>query len=63
MTPNESGKAPLDGEDKQLVDLVTSVLVDPNIHTDTRMRLFEEISRLLRVWATISRAVTTSHRR
>ncbi|HTT27375.1 MAG TPA: hypothetical protein VMG37_03125 [Solirubrobacteraceae bacterium] len=48
MTPNESGKAPLDGEDKQLVDLVTSVLVDPNIHTDTRMRLDQEITEILR---------------
>jgi hypothetical protein len=35
-------------EDRQLVDLVTAALVDPNIHTDTRMRLCEEITELLR---------------
>jgi uncharacterized protein (UPF0147 family) len=35
-------------EDKQLVDLVTAALVDPNIHTDARMRLHEEITELLR---------------
>jgi len=38
----------LGAEDKQLVDLVTAALVDPNIHTDTRMRLCEEITELLR---------------
>jgi len=47
MTPNEPGK-PLDGDDKQLVDLVTAVLVDPNIHTDTRMRLDQQITEILR---------------
>jgi hypothetical protein len=31
-----------------LVDLVDSVLVDPNLHTDTRMRLHREIGELLR---------------
>ena len=36
---NEPCKPRLEGEDKQLVDLVTAVLVDPNLHTDTRMRL------------------------
>jgi hypothetical protein len=35
-------------EDKQLVDLVTAALVDPNIHTDTRMRLHEQITEILR---------------
>jgi hypothetical protein len=29
-------------------DLMTEVLVDPNLHTDTRMRLHEQISRLVR---------------
>jgi len=38
----------LNGEDKQLVDLVTAVLVDPNIHTDARMRLDQQISEILR---------------
>src|SRR5215472_16233094 len=33
--------------DGQLVDLVRAALVDPNIHTDTRMRLCEEITELL----------------
>jgi hypothetical protein len=31
----------LSEEDHRLVDLVTDVLVDPNRHTDTRMRLQE----------------------
>ena len=48
MTFNEPNQARLEGEDRQLVDLVTAVLVDPNVHTDTRMRLAEEIRNLLR---------------
>jgi hypothetical protein len=48
MTPNEPGKPPLVGEDRQLVDLVTAVLVDPNIHTDARMRLDQQITEILR---------------
>jgi hypothetical protein len=46
----ESGQPqprPLDEEDHHLVDLVMDVLVDPTLHTDTRMRLQEEITRLL----------------
>jgi hypothetical protein len=38
---------PLAGTDKQLVDLLTAVLVDPHLHTDTRMRLHREISEIL----------------
>lgn len=34
--------------DTALVDLVSSVLVDPNLHTDQRMRLHEQIQDLLR---------------
>ena len=34
----------LDGDDEKLVDLVTAVLVDPNLNTDRRMRLHDEIS-------------------
>ena len=34
-------------EDRHLVDLVTAALVDPNIHTDMRMRLNEQISDVL----------------
>jgi ribosome maturation protein Sdo1 len=48
MTQNEPNTPRLDGEDKQLVDLVTAVLVDPNLHTDTRMRLDQEITEILR---------------
>jgi hypothetical protein len=33
--------------DRQLVDLVTSVLVDPNLHTDLRMKLHRQIEELL----------------
>ena len=45
-------------EDHQLVDLVSAVLVDPNLHTDLRMRLHEEISRLLRTAHERSHVVT-----
>ncbi len=34
-------------DDQQLVDVVSAVLVDPNVHTDLRMRLQEEIRSLL----------------
>jgi ribosome maturation protein Sdo1 len=45
---SEAGKPRLEGEDKQLVDLVTAVLVDPNIHTDARLRLDQQITEILR---------------
>ena len=35
-------------DDGHLVDQVTAALVDPNLHTDTRMRLRREISDVLR---------------
>ena len=35
-------------EDGKLVDLVTAALVDPNLHTDTRMRLQYELTEILR---------------
>jgi hypothetical protein len=35
------------GEDRQLVDLVAAALVDPNLHTDLRMRLARQIGELL----------------
>lgn len=34
-------------EDQRLIDLVDSVLTDPNLHTETRMRLHEQIFALL----------------
>ncbi len=34
-------------DDRQLVDLVSAVLVDPNLHTDLRMRLQRELTALL----------------
>ena len=34
-------------EDRHLVDLVSAALVDPNIHTDTRIRLCDQISAIL----------------
>ncbi len=37
----------LDGPDGQLVDLVAAALVDPNLHTDARMRLAGELSALV----------------
>lgn len=35
-------------DDRGFVELVRGVLVDPNLHTDTRMRLLHEITELLR---------------
>ena len=35
-------------EDRELVDLLTAVLVDPNLHTDLRMRLHREVRAILR---------------
>jgi hypothetical protein len=48
MTVNAQNQSRLGAEDRQLVDLVTAALVDPNIHTDVRMRLCEEITGVLR---------------
>ena len=38
----------LEPEDQKLVDLLGDVLVDPNLHTDTRLRLHQEIEEILR---------------
>ena len=38
----------LGAEDGKLVDLVTAALVDPNLHTDTRMHISNEIAEQLR---------------
>jgi hypothetical protein len=35
-------------DDRDLVDLLTAVLVDPNLHTDRRMRLHRQVSAILR---------------
>jgi hypothetical protein len=35
-------------EDGKLVDLVTAALVDPNLHTDTRMHISNQITEILR---------------
>jgi hypothetical protein len=46
---NGQGTTPrLTAEDRELVDLLRAVLVDPNLHTDRRMRLHREISAVLR---------------
>jgi hypothetical protein len=37
----------LDAEDRELVDLLTAVLVDPNLETDLIMRLHREVSAIL----------------
>ena len=37
----------LAAQDTQLVDLMTAVLVDPNLYTDLRMRLHREIRQVL----------------
>jgi hypothetical protein len=38
----------LSGEDGELVDLVSAALVDPNLHTETRMHISNQITELLR---------------
>ena len=69
MTVNEDGETVstqdkpdthLVGEDQHLVDLLTAALVDPNVHTDVRMRLHRTISEIL---ATPDRAVEGGSRR
>jgi hypothetical protein len=44
----KSNTHPLTTEDGKLLDLVRSALVDPNLHTDLRMRLHSEITELLK---------------
>ena len=46
----------LPAEDAELVDLLTAVLVDPNLYTDLRMRLHREIRAILRAARTESLA-------
>ena len=48
MAANEQNETQLGAEDRKLVELVTAALVDPNIHTDERMRLYEEITEIVR---------------
>ena len=52
-------------EERQLVDLVRAALVDPTIHTDVRMRLYQEITQILRYARhdVHPRATTDSRRR
>ena len=72
MTVNKDRKAVSDedephirlaGEDKQLVDLVATLLVDPNIHTDARMRLHREIADVLRSHRETAEGPRTQQRR
>jgi hypothetical protein len=44
----ESTTPKLAPQDRELVDLLRAVLVDPNLHTDRRMRLHRKISAVLR---------------
>jgi hypothetical protein len=46
MTEHVDAREPAT-EDRRVVDLLTAVLVDPNLHTDTRMRIHREITALL----------------
>jgi len=46
MNPQENTDK-LDDPDAHLVDLVASALVDPNLHTDTRMRLYHQLTELI----------------
>ena len=40
-------KEGLDGSDQYLVDYASAALVDPNLHTDTRMRLHAALTELV----------------
>ena len=44
---DERDSSGLTGADAHLVELVTSVLVDPTLHTDLRMRLSREITEMV----------------
>jgi hypothetical protein len=48
MTTDLHQTVELSPDDHRIVDLVSTALVDPNLHTDTRMRLHEEITQILR---------------
>jgi len=48
MASAQHQKERLEPEDQKLVDLLGDVLVDPNLHTDTRLRLHQEIEEILR---------------
>jgi len=48
MASMQHGKKRLEPEDQKLVDLLGDVLVDPSVHTDTRLRLHQEIAEILR---------------
>jgi len=48
MVSLQHEKKRLEPEDQKLVDLLGDVLVDPNVHTDTRLRLHQEIAEILR---------------
>ena len=47
MASMQHGKKRLEPEDQKLVDLLGDVLVDPNVDTDTRLRLYQEIAEIL----------------
>jgi hypothetical protein len=42
--------------------LLRAVLVDPNLHTDARMRLYREIPEMVRVATTKHRSIARPHR-
>ncbi|MGZ4247901.1 MAG: hypothetical protein ACXVUE_06290 [Solirubrobacteraceae bacterium] len=48
MASMHHDKKGLEPADQELVDLLQAVLVDPNLHTDTRLRLHQEIAEILR---------------
>ena len=44
----EANTHKLPAEDGELVDLVMAAMVDPNLHTDTRMHISNQITEVLR---------------
>ena len=47
MTTDETNTVSLGSEDRHLVDLLATVLVDPAIHTDARLRLYHDTEQIL----------------
>lgn len=45
---DHDSSTPLRAQDREIIDLLTAVLVDPNLHTDRRMRLHQQVGAILR---------------
>jgi uncharacterized protein (UPF0147 family) len=48
MAAYDENQTHVGADDRKFIELVTAALVDPNIHTDARMRLYEDITEIVR---------------